>query len=110
MGITEPGFQVQRLREVLVSDEFGSIVKVMERRANWGRRRKIARRSRSVASAVLLFKGAAKVRRVMRSLQRQEVAALGAELQEVALPVAEFLTPRRACIHPWADCCAAARG
>ncbi len=46
-----------------------------------------------MASAVLLFKGAAKVRRVMRSLQRQEVAALGAELQEIALPVAEFLTP-----------------
>lgn len=67
--------------------------KVIDRRSASGRPEKIERKSRSVASAALLFKGAARVKAGDTLTEGQEMAALGAELQETAFLVAEFLAP-----------------
>ena len=93
MGITEPGFHVERLREVLVSGEFGSIVE------GDGAARELGQAPEDSPQEPIGGLGCLGLQRGSQGEtrdaldQRQEVAALGAELQEVALPVAEFLTP-----------------
>ena len=93
MGIAEPGFHVQGLREVLMSGEFGSIVE------GDGAARELGQALEDIPQEPVRGLGCLAPQRggqgeTRDSLdQRQEIAVLGAELQEVALPVAEFLTP-----------------
>ncbi len=93
MGITEPGFHVERPRGVLVSGEFGSIVE------GDGAARELGQAPEDSPQEPISGLGCLALQRGGRGEardaldQRQEVAAPGAELQEVALPVAEFLTP-----------------
>ena len=93
MGITEPGFHVERPREVLVSGEFGSIVEGDGAARELGQAPEDSPQEPVSGLGCLALQrgGQGETRDALD--QRQEVAALGAELQEVALPVAEFLTP-----------------